>query len=294
MTKKKKEKETKKEEKKEKKEKKGKKEKKEKKEEKVYKRIEVDFWRTSAHMSELGLHKSLKYSAKSRYFTKRFEIEGDITIDGDSDKRQVIAYNEKSWKEKNLADRDLKIRTFTPIKDDKGGNFTGGIELSTTESLIQSYHIKGDPGVILIVNLPQNKNLYRIIRSRRLKGWKFAFPLLPEKDNESLRVFEIKGKVGLGLDFEVTEKERKIVDIDGKKLNLGGKWEIEIFDEELSKNKTFTKILTLFACACKFLEVSEKTVKELFKKFDDPKSDFKFSPDKEELDLFKNPRRLKA
>lgn len=291
MTKKKKEKETKKEGKKEKKEKKGKKE---KKEEKVYKRIEVDFWRTSAHMSELGLHKGLKYSAKSRYFTNRYEIEGDITIDGNSDKRQVIAYNEKSWKAKTFEDRDLKIRTFTPIKEDKGGNFTGGIELSTTESLIQSYHIKGDPGVILIVNLPQNKNLYRIIRSRRLKGWKFAFPLLPEKDVDHLRVFEIKGKVGLGLDFEVTEKERKIADIDGKKLNLGGKWEIEIFDEELSKNKTFTKILTLFACACKFLEVAEKTVKELFKKFDDPKSDFKFSPDKEELDLFKNPRRLKA
>ncbi len=283
-----------------KKEKKGKKEKKEEKVEtkkssdKVYKRIEVDFWKTSAHMSELGLHKDLKYSAKSRYFTDKYEIEGDITIDGDSNKRQVIAYNEKSWKAKNLEDRDLKIRTFTPVKEGKGGNFTGGIELSTAESLIQSYHIKGDPGIILIVNLPQNKNLYRIIRSRRLKGWKFAFPLLPEKDVDHLRVFEIKGKVGLGLDFEVTEKERKIADIDGKKLNLGGKWEIEIYDEELSKHRTFTKILALFACACKFLEAGEKTIKKIFKKFDDPKSDFKYVPDKEELDLFKNPRRLKA
>ncbi len=260
----------------------------------VYKRIEVDFWKTSAHMNELGIHKGLKYSAKSRYFTNKYEIEGDITIDGNKDKRHVIAYNEKSWKEKELMARDLKIRTFTPIKEGKGGSFTGGIELSTTESLIQSYHIKDDPGVILIVNLPQNRNLYRIIRSRRYKGWKFAFPLIPEKDGESLRVFEIKGKVGLGLDFEVTEKERKIADIDGKKLNLGGKWEIEIFDEALSGNRTFTKILSLFACACKFLEAGEKTVKELFKKFDDPKSDFKFFPDREELDLFKNPRRLKA
>ena len=282
------------------KEKKKKTEKKEKKVEtkkstdQVYKKIEVDFWKTSAHISELGIHKDLKYSAKSRYFTDKYEIEGDITVDGNKDKREVIAYNEQSWKAKELMDRDLKIRTFTPIRDDKGGTFKGGIEISTTESLIQSYHIKEDPGVILIVNLPQNRNLYRIIRSRRYKGWKFAFPLIPEKDGESLRVFEIKGKVGLGLDFKVTEKERKIADIDGKKLNLGGKWEIEIFDEELSKNKTFTKILSLFACACKFLEASEKTVKELFKKFDDPKSDFKFFPDKEELDLFKNPRRLKV
>lgn len=282
------------------KEKKKKTEKKEKKVEtkkstdQVYKKIEVDFWKTSAHISELGIHKDLKYSAKSRYFTDKYEIEGDITVDGNKDKREVIAYNEQSWKAKELMDRDLKIRTFTPIRDDKGGTFKGGIEISTTESLIQSYHIKEDPGVILIVNLPQNRNLYRIIRSRRYKGWKFAFPLIPEKDGEALRVFEIKGKVGLGLDFKVTEKERKIADIDGKKLNLGGKWEIEIFDEELSKNKTFTKILSLFACACKFLEASEKTVKELFKKFDDPKSDFKFFPDKEELDLFKNPRRLKV
>jgi hypothetical protein len=260
----------------------------------VSKRIEVDYWRTSAHSEELGIHKGLKYSAKSRYFTDSFDIEGTIIIDGDESKKEVIAYNEKDWEDPDIAKRGLKVRTFSAMHEGKGGNFQGGVELSITDSLIQTYHIKEDPGIVLVINLPQTKNLVRITRSRRLKGWKFAFPLIPEKSGEPLRMFEIRGKVGLGLDFEVTEKERKIANVDGKKLNIGGKWEIEIFDEELSDDKAFVKTLALFGCACKFLEDCEKLIKQIFKKFDDPKSDFKFVPDKQELDLFKNPRRLKA
>lgn len=260
----------------------------------VYKHVDVDFWKTSAHKEEIGFHKDLKYSAKSRYFTDDYEIEGVIVVDGDESKKHIVAYHKVAWDKKEPIDRALKVRTFTSMKDDKGGNFTGGVELSITDSIIQSFYIRDDPGIVLIVNLPNTKNLIRVARAHKLKGWKFAFPLIPGKSGESIRVFEINGKVGFGLDFTVDEKNQKVADIDGKKLNIGGKWEIDIYDEALSKDKIFVDTLTMFACACKFLEDAEKIVKKIFKDFDDPKSDFKFIPDPQELDLFKNPRRLKG
>ena len=44
----------------------------------VFKKLKVNFWRTRLHDEELGVHQQLKYTAKTRWFSKNFDIEGVI------------------------------------------------------------------------------------------------------------------------------------------------------------------------------------------------------------------------
>ena len=57
----------------------------------VYKKILVNFWRTRLHDEELGIHQQLKYQAKTRWYSKNFDMEG--VIEEDDQKKFVIAFN---------------------------------------------------------------------------------------------------------------------------------------------------------------------------------------------------------
>jgi len=50
---------------------------------KVSKKLKVNFWRTRLHDEELGVHQQLKYQAKTRWFSKNFDIEGVVEEDGE-------------------------------------------------------------------------------------------------------------------------------------------------------------------------------------------------------------------
>jgi hypothetical protein len=111
----------------------------------VYKKMKVNFWRTRLHDEELGIHQQLKYTAKTRWFSKNFDIEGVIEIDGQ--KKCIIAFNKEQWEESPLLEKRLVCRYFTIMEETmdskaKGGNYKGGIELSIAHSLIQSFEIK--------------------------------------------------------------------------------------------------------------------------------------------------------
>ncbi len=71
---------------------------------KVYKKLKVNFWRTRLHDEELGVHQQLKYQAKTRWFSKHFDIEGVIEEDGE--KKYIIAFSKESWEEKPLKEND--------------------------------------------------------------------------------------------------------------------------------------------------------------------------------------------
>ena len=258
----------------------------------VYKKIKVNFWRTRLHDEELGIHQQLKYQAKTRYFSKSFDIEGVIEIDGK--KKFIIAFNVDDWKEKPIEERRLICRYFTIMEEgldgnQKGGGFKAGIELSVTHSLIQSFEIN-TPAPVFFMQIPGNINLVRMVRGWRLMGTKWTFPLLPEQSGDKLQMIRCKGVIGPGRNYNIFLGDQKIARVDGQRIQKN--IEIEIYDEVYAKDKSFVKYMTLFGCACNFMHDAEKLIKRLYKKMKKTAtSDYK-SP-KQELDLFKNPRMMR-
>lgn len=257
-----------------------------------YKKLKVNFWRTKLHSEELGIYQEMKYMAKTRLFSKNFDIEGVIEEDGE--KKYIIAFNKDEWQERKDDDPvRLILRIFTIMEEGtkvgSGGNFHGGFELSITHSLIQSYEVKR-PAPVFFINLPRDPYLYRVVRGWRLKGTRWTFPLLPEKKEDKFQIVTAKGVVGLGRDYDIFIGKKKIAKLDHQKVTNDVM--IDIYDEDYSKDVNFIKMLLLFACMCKFMKEAEDMIDDLYKKMKDSGTS-DYTPDRYELDLFKNPRYLK-
>ncbi len=265
----------------------------------TYKHLKVNFWRTRLHGEELGAFQALKYQAKTRYFGKDFDIEGVVEEDGQ--KKYIIAYNKDDWKEAPDDKKRLVCRLFTILEDKpsmgsskeareaKGGNFKGGFELSITHSLIQSSEVR-EPAPVFFVQIPNMTYLTKIVKSYRLTGTRWNFPLLPEKKEDKLQVVTAKGKVGLGVDYDIFIGKKKIARIDGQRVQK--EWEIDIYDENYAKDKTFVMLLILFGCICNFMKSATKLIEKFYKPMKDTgTTDYK--PPKLEMDLFKNPRLMR-
>jgi len=263
--------------------------------------IVVNLWKTSLHGAEIGFKKEIERAARSRQFTKQMEEQGDITFK-DRNRKEIIALNlgffdlDGPLKEKYGKDADknrrIVIKTFSALtKGGGGGRWTGSIEQSLTESLVLSAGER-DPLPAFIVNVPGYDFLIRIVRAHTRAGARYVFPLIDEKTNQT-RIFEISAsRMTLGSDFNVKEVAtgKKVADIDGKLLDLGGKWKIRLKDKKLYDNRVFRRILILFACATKWLPEANETLKKLLKGI---KKGYKFNPTGHEISLFRNPRRLR-
>ena len=258
----------------------------------VYKKLKVNFWRTRLHDEEIGVHQQLKYTAKTRWFSKNFDIEG--VIEEDDEKKHIIAFNKEQWEEGELETKRLVCRYFTIMEETmdskaKGGNFKGGVELSVTHSLIQSFEIK-TPAPVFYAQIPGLKVLIRFVRGWRLFGTRWTFPLLPEEKGDKLQMVLAKGVVGPGRNYKLYIGKKLIARVDGHPIQK--EYEIEIYDEDYAKDKIFLRYMTLFGIACNFMDEARKVIKRLYKKMKDTgTSDYK--PPKTEMDLFRNPRMMR-
>jgi hypothetical protein len=258
----------------------------------VYKKLKVNFWRTRLHDEELGIHQQLKYQAKTRWFSKNFDIEG--VIEEDDEKKYIIAFNKEQWEESPLEEKRLVCRYFTIMEETldskaKGGNFKGGVELSVTHSLIQSYEIK-HPAPVFFFQIPGIINLVKLVRGWRLVGTRWTFPLLPEDKEDQLQMVRARGVVGPGRNYKIYIGKKLIARIDGHPIQK--EFEIEIFDEDYAKDKTFLRYMTLFGCACNFMNGAAKMIKKLYKQMKNTGTTT-YKPPKQELDLFRNPRMMR-
>lgn len=258
----------------------------------TYKHIKINFWRTGIHGEEIGIHQNLKYQAKTRYFSKNFDIEGIIEEDGEE--KYVLAFNREEWEEtpKN-EDKRLILRLFTEMEekigDRTGGNFKGGIELSMLHSLVQSCEVR-HPAPVFFVNLPSLKILPRIVEGHRLIGTRWTFPLLPEKGDDKLQMVVAKGSIGMGNDYKIYIGKKQIAELNHQRVQKDV--EIKIFDEFYAKDKIFNTLITLFGCIMNFSDEVHKMVKKYVSQMETTgTSDYK--PPKPEIDLYLNPRMMR-
>jgi hypothetical protein len=258
----------------------------------VYKKLKINYWRTGLHDEEIGVHQEMKYRAKTRWFSQNFDIEGVVEEDGK--KKYIIAFNKQEWQESALEDKKLRCRIFTIMEESMqaaptGGNFKGGVELSVSHSLLQSYAVK-KPVPVFIVQIPANINLIRFQRGFRLLGAKWWWPLLPEEKEDKYQIVKATGIIGPGRNYKIYIGKKLIARVDGQPTRKN--YIVEIFDEDYSKDKTFITYLILFACACNFMTDAIKLIKTLYKKMKDSgTTDYK--PPKGEMDLYRNPRMMR-
>ncbi|MFO8018221.1 MAG: hypothetical protein R6U96_06265 [Promethearchaeia archaeon] len=257
----------------------------------IFKEFKVNFWRTKLHGEELGPYQTVKYQSKTNYFSKSFDIEGVIEEDGE--KKYIIAFNKEEWEENPENKKELKLRIFTIMEEGlevgSGGNYHGGFELSFSHSLIQSYEIK-HPAAVFFVQLPRSKYLTKIVKSYRLLGTRWNWPLIPTEEEDQLQLVTAKGKIGWGKDYDILIGKKKIAHIDGQPVQK--EFEIEIYDEDYANDVDFCKLLILFGCICNFMKDVVKIVKKRYKQL--KKSGIsEYKPSHKELDLFKNPRMVR-
>ena len=257
----------------------------------VYKKIKVNFWRTKLHAEELGIHQQLKYQAKTRYFSKNFDIEGVIEVD--DKKKYIIAFNKVQWEEekgpKRLICRIFAIMEESIDSQPKGGSFKGGVELSITHSLVQSYEVKR-PAPVFFMQIPRTHSLARVVRGWRLWGTRWTFPLLPEQPGDALQMIMCKGVVGPGRNYDIFLGQNKIARVDGQRIQKN--FEIEIYEEPYAKDKSFVFYMILFGLICNFMKDAEKMIKRLYKKMRKTATT-EYKIPKQELDLFRNPRMMR-
>ncbi|MFX1520951.1 MAG: hypothetical protein ACFFCD_13620 [Promethearchaeota archaeon] len=266
------------------------------------KEIEINYWRTPLHGAKIGIKKEAVRAAQSRQFTKEMDVWGDITFK-EKERKEVIGLNTGFFdldddsplakKYGNDADKNRRIviKTFTELTETGGGRWTGTIEQSLAESLVLSAGER-DPLPAFIVGIPGFDYLTRVVRSHTMTGARYVFALIDEKTNET-RIFEISAaRMALGSDFKVKDvgTGKKVADIDGKLLDVGGRWTIKLRDKELYDNTVFRRILILFSSAAKWLPEANETLNKLLKAI---KGGYKFTPTGNELSVFFNPRRYR-
>ena len=95
-------------------------------------------------------------------------------------------------------------------REAKGGNFKGGFEMSVTHSLIQSMEVK-EASPVFFIQVPKMTYLTKIVKSYRLTGTRWVWPLLPEQKDDKLQVVSAKGAIGLGVDYDIKIGKKKVI-----------------------------------------------------------------------------------
>ncbi|MBS7251696.1 MAG: hypothetical protein KIH08_14080 [Candidatus Freyarchaeota archaeon] len=259
----------------------------------------VDYWSSSLHDEEIGVRQREVLMSQSRQFTKDMDLFGDLKKD--RNKFGVIGYRKSIWDEEELKkggqstfDQRLVVKAFS---QSESGNISwwGTIEELVGKSIAKSFGT-GEPLPVFAVILDVDKLVHTVEKIYRgpLRTDTYALSIY----NENAGTFEaykiIGERVSLGADYKVfsAEKNKHVVTINSKLLNVGGKCDIEIKDPNLSGNDEFIRTLILFVSTLKFQGEVENRISKTLSEME--KGKLKIKADTEELGLMRNPRYLKS
>lgn len=245
---------------------------------KPVRKIEVDMWKTSLHGKEIGIKKKEQYMAKARQFTRGMDIIGELKEDGKSIGN--VAYRE------DIKDERLVIKLFT-----ESMNWYGTLEEAVGRSLTQSLVYRQKFASFFLI-LPRYKYMLKLEKNLGGIGRKetYSFAFFNEEGNVKSFMIEQK-RFSFGDDWVIKDATgQKVADIDGKKFDIGGQWNVRVYHKKLAKEHEFVTPLLLFAGMRKFEGNVEKRIGKLLKNV---KAGKIVDLQKEELTLYENPRSLK-
>ncbi len=250
-------------------------------------KFEVDLWITDLNTTEVGLFKHSRNRAKSRQFTSDMDVFAEVKRDGE--RTGLLGYRSEAWDGKAGMERRLVIKLFTPSM-----GWKATLDLMVGRSLQLTHGAKGFPVTAFSVNLDDHDQIIQLERSA--SKWpgmpeNFSFFLMKSlKDNRPEFYRLRRNWVSIGDDYILyDEHDRQIGKLNGRVLNLGGKWKVEI-DEEHADPR-LDMVLQLFCAMLKFNDECRAHLEDLIGELHKGKLVPKLET--QETDMYLNPRRVR-
>jgi hypothetical protein len=246
--------------------------------------FEVVLWVTNLHDIEIGIYQHSRNQAKSRQFTKDMDVFGEIKSDGS--RSGLLGFRRELWKSQTGMDKRLVIKLFSASL-----NWRGTLDMMIGRSLQLTHGARGLPVTAFSLNLNDHDQVVHLERSAN--KWtglpeNFSFFLL---EDGRPRFYRLRSDmIAIGDDYTLfDERDKKVGHLDGRVLNLGGKWVVTL-DAQHATPK-LEMVLQLFCGMLRFNDQCLDHVEDLVKGV----RAGKFVPGLEstEADLYMNPRRVR-
>jgi hypothetical protein len=249
-----------------------------------YHTFDVRVWITDFNPIEFGIYKQSRNRAKSRQFTTDMDIFAEVTEDGA--RTGLLGYREELWKGPTGFDRRLVCKLFTD-----GLTWRATMDLMLGRSLQQTVAARGLPVTAWSINT--NEDDFVVYVERSSNKW----PLLPENFGFFLMVdgkpqfYRLRSNlINIGGDYTLYDGAgRKIGDIDGSIVTLGGHWRTRLKAE--AYDKRLLAVLKMFTAIIVFNRSSRGHVRRLYRDLRAGRLGGKL--ERQEADLYTNPRRTR-
>ncbi len=247
-------------------------------------------WITDFNPVEFGVYKQSRNRAKSRQFTTDMDIFAEITENGE--RTGLLGYREDLWKGKSGAptpkglDRRIVCKLFT-----ENLTWRATMDLMLGRSLQQTVGARGLPVTAWSINT--NDDDFLIYVERTSNKW----PLLPENFSFFLMTdgkpafYRLRSNlINIAGDYTLYDGTgRRIGDIDGSIITLGGHWRGRLKADAFDK-RLYT-VMKMFTAIIVFNRGSRKHVRRLFAELQAGRLPLKL--ERQENDLYMNPRRTR-
>ncbi|HEX9881515.1 MAG TPA: hypothetical protein VGA65_03315, partial [Hyphomicrobium sp.] len=244
----------------------------------------VDIWITNLNRTEFGIYKRSRNRAKSRQFTSDMDIFAEIIEGGE--RIGLIGYREDLWEKAQGMDKRLVFKLFNETL-----NWRATMDLMIGRSLQQTIAARGLPVMTYSVNTDQDNFIVYLERSANkwpLMPENFAFFIVNDGNPEFYRLK--RDFINFGGDYTLFDQhDRAIGHLDGKVFSIGGKWKGRL-RREFADRRLLT-VLQLFSAMQIFNSDCRRHMRRLWKDVRKGKVEPKL--DRQEADLYMNPRRIR-
>lgn len=249
-----------------------------------YHSFDVRVWITDFNPIEFGFYKQSRNRAKSRQFTTDMDIFAEVTENGE--RTGLLGYREELWKGPTGFDRRLVCKLFS-----ENLTWRATMDLMLGRSLQQTVGARGLPVTTWSINT--NDDDFVVYVERSANKW----PLLPEnfaffimQDGKPAYYRLRSNLINIGGDYTLYDgRGRKIGDIDGSIITLGGHWRGRLKAE--AYDKRLLAVMKMFTAIVVFNRASRKHVRRLYSDLSAGRLQMKL--ERQENDLYMNPRRTR-
>ncbi len=244
----------------------------------------VDIWITNLNRTEFGVYKRTRNRAKSRQFTSDMDIFAEVIEGGE--RTGLIGYREDLWEKAQGMDKRLVFKLFNETL-----NWRATMDLMIGRSLQQTIAARGLPVMTYSVNTDEDNFIVYLERSAN------KWPLLPENfaffimQDGKPQFYRLKRDlIDLGGDFTLYDQRGQAVGhLDGKVFSIGGKWKGKV--RVAHADRRLITVLQLFSALQIFNADCRRHMRRLWK--DVRRGKVKPALDRQEADLYMNPRRIR-
>ena len=246
--------------------------------------FEVHGWLTNFNSVEFGLYKHKRNMAKSRQFSTDMDIIAEVKTGGE--RTGLLGYREELWTKQSGMDKRLVMKLFSSEV-----NWQASMDLMLGRSLQLTLGARGLPVTAFSLNLGDHEQVVCLERSaNKWPGMPENFSFFLLKDGRPKFYRLRKDLIAIGDDYTLYDEHGKMCGIlDGRVLNLGGKWVVKISPEHADKQ--LDMVLKLFCGMLLFNDDVRHHLVDLAA--DVMKGKFVPKLEKQEADLYMNPRRVR-